>query len=145
MIFRCFDFRCLVWHPTQYYPSKTQVFPVKPAGLGNAHKTQVFPVKPAGLGNTHKTQVFASLGFNIELSIQICRWTGKQCRPRSYCCPRSSLIWVYTVCPRTTMVLYSLEIFFQSKGKKPLFVQFVLENIWSVYDAVMVRRYVNVK
>lgn len=28
----------------------------------------------------------------------------------------------------------------QSKGKKPLFVQFVLESIWAVYDAVMVRR-----
>ncbi|KAL4228082.1 Elongation factor-like GTPase 1 [Mactra antiquata] len=27
----------------------------------------------------------------------------------------------------------------QSKGKKPLFVQFVLESIWSVYDAVMIR------
>ena len=27
---------------TQYYPSKTWVFPVKPAGLGNTHKTRVF-------------------------------------------------------------------------------------------------------
>ena len=27
---------------TQYYPSKTQVFPVKPTGLGNTHKTRVF-------------------------------------------------------------------------------------------------------
>ena len=30
----------------------------------------------------------------------------------------------------------------QAKGKKPLFVQIVLENIWSVYDAVYVRKYV---
>ena len=28
----------------------------------------------------------------------------------------------------------------QAKSKKPLFVQFVLENLWAVYDAVMVRR-----
>ncbi|XP_066273846.1 elongation factor-like GTPase 1 [Branchiostoma lanceolatum] len=28
----------------------------------------------------------------------------------------------------------------QAKGKKPLFVQFVLENVWAVYDAVLVRR-----
>lgn len=28
----------------------------------------------------------------------------------------------------------------QAKGKKPLFVQIVLENIWSVYDAVCVRK-----
>ena len=31
-------------------------------------------------------------------------------------------------------------ISFQSKGKKPLFVQFVLESIWSVYESVMVKR-----
>ena len=29
-------------HKTQYYPSKTRVFPAKPAGLGNTHKTRVF-------------------------------------------------------------------------------------------------------
>ncbi|GIY80668.1 elongation factor-like GTPase 1 [Caerostris darwini] len=28
----------------------------------------------------------------------------------------------------------------QAKAKKPLFVQFILENIWSVYDAVAVKR-----
>ncbi|XP_056317002.1 elongation factor-like GTPase 1 [Danio aesculapii] len=28
----------------------------------------------------------------------------------------------------------------QSKGKKPLFVQFILDNIWSMYDAVVTRR-----
>uniref|UniRef100_A0A7N8Y2R5 Elongation factor-like 1 n=1 Tax=Mastacembelus armatus TaxID=205130 RepID=A0A7N8Y2R5_9TELE len=28
----------------------------------------------------------------------------------------------------------------QAKGKKPLFVQFVLDNIWSLYDAVITRR-----
>ncbi|KAF3687048.1 Elongation factor-like GTPase 1 [Channa argus] len=28
----------------------------------------------------------------------------------------------------------------QAKGKKPLFVQFVLDNIWSLYDAVVIRR-----
>ncbi|KAJ8029425.1 Elongation factor-like GTPase 1 [Holothuria leucospilota] len=28
----------------------------------------------------------------------------------------------------------------QAKGKKPLFVQFVLENLWAVYDAVVGRR-----
>ncbi|WAQ98372.1 LOW QUALITY PROTEIN: EFL1-like protein [Mya arenaria] len=28
----------------------------------------------------------------------------------------------------------------QLKGKKPLFVQFVLESIWSVYEAVLIRR-----
>ena len=27
----------------------------------------------------------------------------------------------------------------QAKAKKPLFVQFVLENLWAVYDAVMRR------
>lgn len=27
--------------------------------------------------------------------------------------------------------------FFQAKGKKPLFVQLILENIWSLYDAVL--------
>ncbi|KAH3836724.1 elongation factor-like GTPase 1 [Dreissena polymorpha] len=27
-----------------------------------------------------------------------------------------------------------------TKGKKPLFVQFVLESVWSVYDAVMIRK-----
>ena len=25
----------------------------------------------------------------------------------------------------------------QSKGKKPLFVQFALENIWAAYDAIL--------
>lgn len=28
----------------------------------------------------------------------------------------------------------------QSKGKKPLFVQFVLENLWAVYDAVLIKK-----
>lgn len=28
----------------------------------------------------------------------------------------------------------------QEKAKKPLFVQFVLENIWAVYDTVVVRK-----
>ena len=28
----------------------------------------------------------------------------------------------------------------QAKGKKPLFVQFVLENLWAVYDTVLVNR-----
>eukprot|EP00118_Oscarella_pearsei_P010016 m.59507 g.59507 ORF g.59507 m.59507 type:complete len:232 (+) comp34886_c0_seq10:985-1680(+) len=28
----------------------------------------------------------------------------------------------------------------QAKGKKPLFVQFVLENVWAVYDAVLISR-----
>lgn len=27
--------------------------------------------------------------------------------------------------------------FLQAKGKKPLFVQLILENIWSLYDAVL--------
>ena len=31
-----------ITHKIQYYLSKTRVFPVKPAGLGNTHKTQVF-------------------------------------------------------------------------------------------------------
>lgn len=30
----------------------------------------------------------------------------------------------------------------QAKGKKPLFVQLVLDNIWSLYDAVVIRRLV---
>ena len=30
----------------------------------------------------------------------------------------------------------------QAKGKKPLFVQFVLENLWAVYDAVLANRFV---
>ena len=29
--------------------------------------------------------------------------------------------------------------FLQAKGKKPLFVQLILENIWSLYDAVLKR------
>lgn len=28
----------------------------------------------------------------------------------------------------------------QDKAKKPLFVQFVLENIWAVYDTVVIRK-----
>lgn len=28
----------------------------------------------------------------------------------------------------------------QEKAKKPLFVQFVLENLWAVYDTVVVRK-----
>ena len=28
----------------------------------------------------------------------------------------------------------------QAKAKKPLFVQFILENIWAVYDAVFISR-----
>ncbi|XP_038044225.1 elongation factor-like GTPase 1 isoform X2 [Patiria miniata] len=28
----------------------------------------------------------------------------------------------------------------QAKGKKPLFVQFILENLWSLYDTVLVKR-----
>ena len=29
----------------------------------------------------------------------------------------------------------------QARGKKPLFVQFVLENLWAVYDAVLMNRW----
>ena len=29
-----------------------------------------------------------------------------------------------------------------TKGKKPLFVQFILDNLWNVYDAVLVNRLV---
>lgn len=28
----------------------------------------------------------------------------------------------------------------QEKAKKPLFVQFVLENLWSVYETIAIRR-----
>jgi ribosome assembly protein 1 len=28
----------------------------------------------------------------------------------------------------------------QERAKKPLFVQFVLENIWAVYDTVVIRK-----
>jgi ribosome assembly protein 1 len=28
----------------------------------------------------------------------------------------------------------------QNKGKKPLFVQFVLQNIWAIYEAVVISR-----
>ena len=31
-------------------------------------------------------------------------------------------------------------LFFQSKGKKPLFVQFVLDNVWAVYEAIIKKR-----
>ena len=29
---------------------------------------------------------------------------------------------------------------FQAKGKKPLFVAFILDNLWEAYDAVLIRR-----
>lgn len=28
----------------------------------------------------------------------------------------------------------------QEKAKKPMFVQFILENIWSVYDLIVIRK-----
>jgi len=28
----------------------------------------------------------------------------------------------------------------QAKAKKPLFVQFILENLWSLYDTILVRK-----
>ena len=31
----------------------------------------------------------------------------------------------------------------QAKGKKPLFVQFILENLWTVYNTVMEKRYLS--
>jgi hypothetical protein len=31
---------------------------------------------------------------------------------------------------------------FQSKGQKPMFVQLILENIWSVYEAIVIQRFV---
>ena len=30
----------------------------------------------------------------------------------------------------------------QAKGKKPLFVQFILDNLWTVYDAILEKKYV---
>ena len=33
--------------------------------------------------------------------------------------------------------MHSFFFFKQAKGKKPLFVQLILENIWSLYDAVL--------
>ena len=41
---------------TQYYPSKTRVFPVKPTGLGNTHKTRVFANLEAQAIITHQTR-----------------------------------------------------------------------------------------
>lgn len=41
------------------------------------------------------------------------------------------------------MKIFSLSAsLLQAKGKKPLFVQFVLDNIWSLYDAVVTKRWV---
>ena len=37
---------------------------------------------------------------------------------------------------------FYIFIYFQAKGKKPMFVQFVLDNIWALYETVLVRRYV---
>lgn len=37
------------------------------------------------------------------------------------------------------LVISCVFVFYQSKGKKPLFVQLVLDNIWSLYEAVMKR------
>ena len=31
----------------------------------------------------------------------------------------------------------------QEKAKKPLFVQFILDNIWAVYEAIVVRKVSN--
>ena len=42
---------------------------------------------------------------------------------------------LYRVC-----VCVCVCVLLQAKGKKPLFVQFVLDNIWAVYDAIMVQR-----
>ena len=39
-----------------------------------------------------------------------------------------------------THACISLNHFSQDKGKKPLFVQFVLENLWTVYDAVIIQK-----
>lgn len=38
-----------------------------------------------------------------------------------------------------SLVMFSFPLV-QAKAKKPLFVQFVLENMWAVYDAVVLHR-----
>ena len=42
---------------------------------------------------------FEQRGFQLRNVSKRCRRNSKQCRPWSECSSRSSLIWVYTVCP----------------------------------------------
>jgi len=39
-----------------------------------------------------------------------------------------------------TVINTSFSFRFKNKGKKPLFVQFILENIWQIYDSVYIRK-----
>ena len=45
-----------------------------------------------------------------------CRWNGKQCRHTSDCSTRSSLIWVYTVCPALSVWKFRIIVVTQLSG-----------------------------
>ena len=57
--------------------------------------------------------------------------------------PKVNIIpWIHSSIhiSKLLIIIFYDFVFFQAKAKKPLFVQFVLENIWALYDTVIVRK-----
>ena len=57
--------------------------------------------------------------------------------------PKVNIIpWIHSSVhiAKVLIIIFYDFVFFQAKAKKPLFVQFVLENIWALYDTVIVRK-----
>ena len=54
-----------------------------------------------------------------------------------------TLIQMLVLMKRRHIFLSLHPFVLQAKGKKPLFVQLVLDNIWTLYDAVVTRRWVS--
>ena len=67
-----------------------------------------------------------------------CRQNGKQCRPWSGCSSRSSLIWVYTVCPElsvqkfmTITVLWKIDFHLKFwRCQRSVFTNYATSAFW---------------
>lgn len=56
------------------------------------------------------------------------------------CASKQGCMRLLEIMSDLTLSLMFVPPMFQAKGKKQLFVQLVLDNIWSLYDAVVTRR-----
>uniref|UniRef100_A0A3B1IVE0 Elongation factor-like 1 n=1 Tax=Astyanax mexicanus TaxID=7994 RepID=A0A3B1IVE0_ASTMX len=83
-------------------------------------------------GNVVFASAFDSWGFSIHQFAQIyCQKMGIRSEVL-----QKTLWGDFYINPKAKKIMKGA----QSKGKKPLFVQLVLDNIWSLYDAVVTRR-----
>ena len=104
-----------------------------------------FTVKFLNIGTPEKLLLLFQNLNNVSLpqsnESKRCRWNGEQCRPWSDCSSRSSLIWVYTVCPGLPVWKLRIITWRQSQSFCKTCIyhndpEFPGRQVWTVYTQI---------